>query len=402
MISNRSNIFISGENLNPYRSIFNDLTGKKFPEFGYFVAMQTYRAGFTDVSGRQYPAEIFLSSVTITIRIRDDQGNVKDIYWLAARVKRDESVTYETRLHYPIQNGTEQLKVTDAGLEKALKQQFRSYKFSGASSFHQFFASGKTRFFLITGIVLAVLFSAYIWLLPWIGERIAMRFSKETEIELGESMYQSVVAEYEVDNGKTNEINRFYQQLDFQTGYPVQITVVKSKVMNAFAIPGGHIVVYDAILKNMNRPEELAALLGHEASHIAHRHSLRSLFRGMARQMFVTLIFGNDSGLISSLANNADALKGLQYSRSLETEADNEGMALMAGRQVDPSGMADLMELLQQETSTQSGEPVSFLSTHPVFKDRIENIRKQIANYKGNFSTSPELKKSFEKLQANW
>ena len=364
--------------------------------------MQTYRAGFTDVSGRQYPAEIFLSSVTITIRIRDDQGKVKDIYWLAARVKRDESINYETRLQYQVENGIEQLKVTDASLDHALKKQFRSYSFSGASSYHQFFASGRTRFFLITGIVLAILFSAYMWLLPWIGERIAMRFSKETEIELGESMFRSVMTEYEVDEVKTREINLFFQQLHFQTGYPVQITVVKSKQLNAFAIPGGHIVVYDQILKGMNKPEELAALLGHEAAHIAQRHSLRSLFRGLARQLFITLIVGNDSGLISYLANNADALKGLQYSRSLETEADNKGMAMMADQQIDPSGMADLMKLLQQETSGDHQEPVAFLSTHPVFKDRIENIRQQIKHYRVNFSHSAELKASFDKLQSSW
>lgn len=364
--------------------------------------MQTYRATFIDTGGRSHPAEIFLNAVTITIRIRDEQGSNRDVYWLAARVQRDESISYETRLQYPLDNGMEQLKITDVALILALKKQFSHYRFAGASAHRRFLASGRTRFFAIVGVVLALLLSAYLWLLPWIGERIAMRFSKETEIELGESMYQSAIAGYEIDEAKTKEINVFFRQLHFETGYPIKITVVHSNQLNAFAVPGGHIVVYDQLLKVMNHPGELAALLGHEASHVAERHSLRSLFRGLARQIFIMLIVGNDSGLISYLANNADALKGLQYSRSLETDADNKGMAMMVKSHIDPAGMIALMKLLQQEPEQGRQEPVSFLSTHPVFKDRINNIRRKVTAYQETYFLSPELQKSFDNLQSGW
>ena len=88
------------------------------------------------------------------------------------------------------------------------------------------------------------------------------------------------------------------------------------------------------------------------------------------------MIIGNESGLAGFLVDNADNLKGLEYSRSLETEADNHGIGLMQSGNIDAKGMLRLMEILQQETKGK--EPSAFLSTHPVFQSRIENIKVQI------------------------
>ena len=89
--------------------------------------------------------------------------------------------------------------------------------------------------------------------------------------------------------------------------------------------------------------------------------------------MFLMMVIGNESGLAGFLVDNADNLKGLEYSRSLETEADNHGIGLMNSANINPAGMLGLMEMLQKETKGK--EPAAFLSTHPVFKRRIENIK---------------------------
>jgi predicted Zn-dependent protease len=225
---------------------------------------------------------------------------------------------------------------------------------------------------------------------------MANRFSKEAEINLGEQMYQSVKLQYRIDNQKTAILNEFYKQLHYDVGYPVSITVVESKEMNAFAIPGGHIVVYDAILDQMKTPEELAALLGHEASHIALRHSLRNVFRSMARQMFIAIIAGDQSGIVSVVVNNADALKGLQYSRSLETEADDNGLQLMEKSNINPQGMRRLMQMLQKESG--AGEPSAFLSTHPVFKDRIQHIETRLKQLPAITTANDSLKTIFHSI----
>ena len=361
-----------------------------------------YKATYIDPLGRQFPAIIFLSSVTITIRFKNEMNEEKDIYWLAGRIQSMESAALDTRLFYPVENNKqEQLLIRDEELKTAIKKHFSSYKFSGAGAHHRLFNSTRSKLFLAFGVLVFLLALAYLWLLPWIGERVAMNFSKEYEIELGNQMYQATVKAYKIDEDKTATINQFYKQLNYDIGYPVKVTVVASPDINAFAIPGGNIVVYDALLKKIKTPEQLAALLGHEASHIQKRHSLRSLFRGLARKMFLLLLVGTDSGIVGFLVDNADELKGLQYSRSLETEADNNGLKLMEVSKLNGNGMLELMELLDSETKAEE-KPSSFLSTHPVFEKRIANIRAQLKGYPTGFTTPSQLEEIFKQLNGSW
>jgi predicted Zn-dependent protease len=147
----------------------------------------------------------------------------------------------------------------------------------------------------------------------------------------------------------------------------------------------------------MKTPEELAALLAHESSHVALRHSLRNIFRSLARQMFLALIFGNESGMISVVVGHADELKGLQYSRALETEADDNGLQLMAKSHINVQGMLHLMQMLQKESSDNPQMP-GILSTHPVFDERIDNIKQEIQRLPATPTENGELKKIFHAI----
>jgi predicted Zn-dependent protease len=356
----------------------------------------TYSGTYHDAAGRFYQATIYLSAVTITIRYRDEENQEKEVYWLTKDIIGFQEQVIGSELQYRNKLGeTERLAIRDAQVVQALKKDL---------SHHRLFGKAHTRVLgsiwlklaVIAGIILAVLIGAYLWLMPWLGERMAKGFSKEKEISMGEQMYQAVMQQYAVDPRKTVILNDFYKQLHYDIGYAVKITVVESKEMNAFAIPGGHIIVHNSILENMRSPDELAALLGHEASHIALRHTLRNLFRDLARQMFLALVVGNESGIASVAVGNADALKQLQYSRSLETEADNNGLQLMAKNKINVQGMVRLMTMLQQETG--AVEQTSFLSTHPVFKDRIRNIEKQIQQLPAATTANENLTKLFHSI----
>ena len=215
---------------------------------------------------------------------------------------------------------------------------------------------------------------------------------------MGENMSGNILSVLKVDSAKTQIINAFYRELRYNTSYPVEISVVESKEVNAFAIPGGNIVVYSSIINRIQTPEQLAGLLAHEASHIELRHSLRNLFRSLSRKMFLYLIIGNEAGIAGFLIDNADNLKGLEYSRSLETEADNNGIALMKKSGINPSGMLGLMNILAKETI---GEPAEFLNTHPVFSERIQNIKSQIGAAE-NIPPRNEIAELFNQLKAGW
>ena len=355
----------------------------------------TYTATYYNASNRFYAATIFLSSVTITIRYKDETGVEKDVYWLSENIVSLDTKELESVLIYKNKEGqTERLLIRNPQLVSAIRKNFSHRKFTGGYTY--VLGGTRSKILLVFSILVSLLLLGYFLFIPWLGEKVAMNFSKEKEISLGEQMYQSVIASYKTDQRKTKLLNEFYKELRFNTSYPITITVVQSGETNAFAIPGGHIVVYDAILDGMKTPAELAALLGHEASHVELRHSLRNMFRSLARKMFLLLILGNDSGIAGFLAEHADNLKGLEYSRSLETQADDNGLRLMNQSGIDPSGMLRLMELLQKETG--SAEPSRFLSTHPIFSERIANIKKKIQDSPDSIESNPRLTQLFREI----
>ena len=359
--------------------------------------VETYKATYYDSAGRIFPATIVLSSITLSIRFRDEDGMEKDVYWLADNIESmEEDATGAAQLRYKNPDGSkERLLVKDQELLKAIKKHFRHQRFVGGV-YHKTLGKTRNKVIIFFSVLVAILAIFYFWLVPMIGERIAMKFSKESEIQLGEQMYESVRASSTVDERATEILNEFYKELNYHIDYPVKITVVKSKEKNAFAIPGGNIVVFDSLLMELKTPEQLAALLGHEASHISERHSLRQLFRKLASNMFIMLLVGNDSGIATFLAENADALNNLGYSRSLETEADNKGMELMASRSLDTRGMLELMKILQGSAGDE--EPNSFLSTHPVFTARIKNIEERTRQLQSSGQSDQRLNAIFDKL----
>jgi len=128
----------------------------------------------------------------------------------------------------------------------------------------------------------------------------------------------------------------------------------------------------------MKEPVELAALLAHEGSHVERRHSTRAIARDLAGSLFVSLLLGDLGGATTVLAQKGDELKGLSYSRDLETEADTIGIRRMHANGVDPHGMVKLLELLGREAEDMP-EGASFLSSHPLTKERLATAEAKAA-----------------------
>lgn len=140
-------------------------------------------------------------------------------------------------------------------------------------------------------IMVVVLLAGVYWgissIVPWAGLKL---IKPKTETELGEKMYQSMMQSETIDHRRTKLLQEFAQSMQLSSTYPIKVTVVKSKEINAYAIPGGNIVVYTGILKAMKSPDELAALLGHETAHINDRHSLKSILRSAATGLIVSVV----------------------------------------------------------------------------------------------------------------
>lgn len=247
---------------------------------------------------------------------------------------------------------------------------------------------------LLVGI-LGLLFLLYLLIVPWLSEKLAGRISATTEKQLGDAVYDAMGLSGREDTAASYIVNEFFGAIDVPTAYSIRITIVNDNVVNAFALPGGRIVIYSALLKQINSYPELAALLSHEFTHVNNKHSTKSIFRRLGSKVFLGLLFGRFGTVTSVLVDHADNLKSLKYSRRLEKEADMDGLQILAQRNIDPQGFVDLFENLKR--SSPGSVLPEFLGSHPDIDKRISYIRE--ASKKIRVKKNEQLKAIFEKLK---
>lgn len=241
----------------------------------------------------------------------------------------------------------------------------------------------------------AVLVTAYFLLVPWFSEKLAAGVSVKTEEQFGDAVYDALALSAQEDKNATVILNDFFKEMKVATAYDIRITVVKSDIVNAFALPGGHIVVYTGLLKELKTYPELAALLSHEFVHVNNKHSTKSIFRQLGSRVFLSLLFGKFGSVTSVMIDQADKFKSLKYSRRLEKEADMNGLALLRERKLKPEGFVLLFKHLK-DSSPASAIP-EFLGSHPDIDKRIAYIREASKNMV--VEENEPLKTIFEKLK---
>jgi predicted Zn-dependent protease len=165
------------------------------------------------------------------------------------------------------------------------------------------------------------------------------------------------------------------------------VIVARLPIANAFAAPGGIIVVTTPLIRILSGPDELAAVLAHEMMHVRHRHPTRALFARLSIDVLVGIIAGDASALGRS-AKIAGDLGALAYGRADETEADRDAAALLVRAGVPPLALIDALESMERES--RSGIGVSFLSTHPSTPERRREME-QLAEPLGAARGGPLL-----------
>lgn len=275
-----------------------------------------------------------------------------------------------------VQSGRQFLEVEEPGFAADLERIFPENRLFRKGTLDRIGVAGCLLSLLM---VLALIFAAYFWGAPWVADLAAQKVPRDIEKQVGDSWYPSLTAQYKPDTAKTQLVQAFYDSLGYTGHYNIRITVVQEPVSNAFALPGGRIVVFDGILDIMDRPEQLAALLGHEASHVELRHSTRTVFRELANSLFFSLLLGDYGDVSTIVAQQGDQLAGLSYSRSLELEADAHGFQLMQQSYVPTTGMRDLFQKMKDSEPSETSDVPNFLSTHPSLDERVRVVEEKIA-----------------------
>jgi predicted Zn-dependent protease len=169
-------------------------------------------------------------------------------------------------------------------------------------------------------------------------------------------------------------------------GYQWEFKVVEDKAVNAFAMPGGKVVVYTGLFPVAKDETGLAVVIGHEIAHVFAKHGAER----MSQQLLVQM---GGMALSEAVKKQPDATKALfmtsftvgsqigvllPYSRLHESEADRLGMIFMAMGGYDPHDAVSFWQRMAEQSKGQ-GKPFALLSTHPSDATRIQDIQGRLA-----------------------
>ncbi len=159
--------------------------------------------------------------------------------------------------------------------------------------------------------------------------------------------------------------------------FEFKVSVQRNKEVNAFAAPGGLIVVYTGLINEAGSAEEVAGVLAHEMAHATRRHSMRQmLYQGGLLPLMGMLVGQPDA---AALFQSLGQLSQLKFSRTQEEDADLTGFDTLVAAGIAPEGMARFFDRLGET----GGAPPAFLSTHPSSAGRAAAIRQRTEGLRG-------------------
>ena len=274
---------------------------------------------------------------------------------------------------------------------------YQSAKKSRNISWYQNILDLGFKFYAIATVtVVAAIALFYVFVIPWMSERVTEITPVEFDNKIGDSQYNQMESILEIDQKKSRILQEFASNIDFETSRKLTFKVVNDSEVNAYALPNGTILVHSGILDKIYNYEQLAALLGHEATHVKERHSVKILSRAISGYIIVSAVTGDVNGIMSTIADNANQLNNLSYSRDFEESSDAGSYQILRKNKINPKGLEELFSILKEKEGL---EIPKILSTHPITNDRIHFAKKLV--HQNEYTSIPhqELEQLFTELK---
>jgi predicted Zn-dependent protease len=220
---------------------------------------------------------------------------------------------------------------------------------------------------------------------PYTGRQQLMLVSESQEAALGEEAYRQILrGSVVLPEGaavKDSEASRIVRRVGERIAraanrpdYRWEFKIVNDpEMVNAFCVPGGKVAVYTGIFPVARDEAGLSVILGHEVAHALERHAAERM--SQAQLVGAGLAVAGASGLnpqiLQALGLGANVGLILPFGRSQESEADHVGLILMAKAGYDPRVALEVWERMEKR---EKGAPPEFLSTHPGYETRIQQL----------------------------
>ena len=221
-----------------------------------------------------------------------------------------------------------------------------------------------------------------------IAHSIAKKLPPDIEEKLGESAYSqiSLGAKRIHDPEIQEQLHQLLAPLMAaipEDRYEFQFHIFDNKELNAFAMPGGFVVIHSGLLLEVDQPEEILGVLAHEIAHVTEQHSVRNIIESTGLLLVVQTFFGDMTGLAAIMTDGGAQLLQKSFSRTFEEDADDVGLQFLANANINPEGLIGLLQLLMEEQNKtiygKAMDKMAWLSTHPTTDDRIQTLRKKIS-----------------------
>lgn len=237
--------------------------------------------------------------------------------------------------------------------------------------------------------------------LPSLGDSVSEDFDIVTERKLGDRIMRDVYREPTVqDDPMLQEyVDSIWLPLlqaarangnlspDLDRAYAWQTFLIRERMVNAFALPGGYVGVYLGLIAMTATRDELASVMAHELTHVTQRHIARGMVNSQ-RQSVAAMAAMVVGLLAATRANSADAAQAvlmgsqgamvqgqLNFTREMEREADRLGLDLMQGAGFASGGMAGMFEKLDGTARLNDSNQYPYLRSHPLTIERISEAR---------------------------
>ena len=238
--------------------------------------------------------------------------------------------------------------------------------------------------FLVLGGIASLYFSKNYFI-----EKLANQVPRSWEKSAGDHLFTSLTSDYIVlKNDSIEQQFRLASKHLLSTiekeHIKIDLYFIKEPSINAFALPGGKVVIQSGLIEKANSWEEVLGVLSHELAHVTRRHHLRGVINNIGLFTVISALVGDVSALAGTFANIGGELASLSNSREFELEADETGWNYLVKSRVNPEGLISFFETLQKEEkgklSSKNKKIMSFLSTHPDTKERINTLKNKKTN----------------------
>lgn len=160
--------------------------------------------------------------------------------------------------------------------------------------------------------------------------------------------------------------------------YSYQWRIANDPSVNAFAMPGGIVVVNSGLILKASSPEEIQGVLAHEIAHAQAQHGMRNVISSLGLMSLLSIVTGGADGLLGVFAAQGGQLLSLKFSRDFERDADEKGFGYLVRQNINPQGMLSFFQKLMNQPKGKIAEAMEgyeFLSTHPATAERIARLQ---------------------------